>query len=130
MERTMRNRLREIVRKAEDDMDVLAVIAFGSHARGDAGPGSDVDVCLVLLPREYEPIQLSHKKMEYLKTFDLDIQIFQQLPLYIRTRVLKEGEVLFCRNEDELYELAFRTAQQFEDFRPIYHAYLEEVARG
>jgi hypothetical protein len=34
----------------------------------------------------------------------------------------------FTRNESLLYELAFRTAQAFEDFRHIYYGYLKEVA--
>jgi hypothetical protein len=59
----------------------------------------------------------------------LDIHVYQQLPLYIRKRILKEGETLFCRDEDALYELAFRTVQEFEDFKRIYYGYLEEVAR-
>lgn len=130
MRQTTGNRLREVVQKAAGDTDVLAVIAFGSHARGDAGPASDVDVCLVLQPKRRTPLALSLKKMKYLKAFDLDIQVFQQLPLYIRTRVLRDGKVLFCRDENGLYDLAFRTAQEFEDFKPVYYGYLEEVARG
>lgn len=51
-----------------------------------------------------------------------------QLPLYIRVRVLKEGGILFVRDENQLYELAFRTAQAFEDFKHIYYGYLKEVA--
>ena len=57
----------------------------------------------------------------------MDVQVFQQLPIYIRQRVLKDGEVLFVRDEDQLYELAFRTVQEFEDFRPRYQTYLKEV---
>ena len=42
--------LARLLSRAESDPDVLAVILFGSHARGEAGPTSDVDVCLVLVP--------------------------------------------------------------------------------
>jgi len=38
--------------------------------------------------------------------------------------------VLFVRDEDALYDLAFRTIQAFEDFRPYYRTYLAEVARA
>lgn len=62
--------------------------------------------------------------MRYLKDHDLDIRIFQQLPLPIRRRVLKEGVVLFCRDLDALYAMAYRTAQAFEDFKLIYREYL------
>ena len=122
-----------LVKKARQDQDVLAVIVFGSCARGNDGPASDLDICLVLQPKDYSNLKLSRKRLEYLKFFSipgLDIHIYQQLPLYIRKRVLKEGEILFCRDEEVLYELAFRTAQEFEDFKHIYYSYLEEVARG
>ena len=122
-----------LVEKARHDQDALAVIVFASHARGDAGPASDLDICLVLQPKDYSNLKLSRKRLEYLKVSSipgLDIHIYQQLPLYIRKRILKEGEILFCRDEEALYELAFRTVQEFEDFRHTYHSYLQEVARG
>jgi predicted nucleotidyltransferase len=37
----------KLLKRASADPDVLAVILFGSHARGEAMPSSDVDVCLV-----------------------------------------------------------------------------------
>jgi len=39
----------------------------------------------------------------------------------VRRRALKEGRVLFCRDEDTLYDLALGTAKAFEDFRPLYN---------
>jgi hypothetical protein len=44
--------------------------------------------------------------------------------------VLKEGKILLCKDEDALYEVAYRTAQAFEDYKPYYRRYLEEVARA
>jgi uncharacterized protein len=119
----------KLVAQASQDTDVLAVILFGSVARGEQTAHSDVDICLVLTPeRVRDKSVLSRKRLEYLAQFDLDVQIFQALPLYIRHRVLKEGQVLFVRDEDLLYEVAFRTAQAFEDFKPIYYRYLEQIA--
>ncbi len=71
--------------------------------------------------------------MEYLDTGNLDVSIFQALPLYIRhirRRVLKEGSVEYVRDEDTLYEVAYRTAQAYEDFKHLYLDYLNQVARG
>jgi predicted nucleotidyltransferase len=122
--------LEQLLRKAHQDTDVLAVLLFGSVARGEQTPTSDVDVCVVLQPRKYDALFLSRKKLAYLTHSDLDVHVFQQLPLYIRRRVLKEGKVVLEKDADALYALAFRTAQAFEDFRPIYDAYLTEVARA
>ena len=116
--------------QAGRDPDALAVLLFGSVARGEQTAHSDVDICLVLMPASTpdENTSLLRKRLEYLAQFNLDVQIFQALPLYIRSRILKEGQVLFVRDEDLLYDLAFRTAQAFEDFKPIYYRYLEQVA--
>ena len=72
---------------------------------------------------------MTEKRIAYMADFALDIQVFQTLPLYIRQRVLKEGRVLFCRDEDALYTLALRTVKDFADFERMYRRYLEEVAR-
>ena len=129
MNENVERALRRLIAQAEDDCDVLAIILFGSQARGDATPASDVDVCVVLEVSASSGLPVSHKRLDYMGGNDLDVKIFQQLPLYIRSRVLKEGRVLFVRNEDRLYELAFRTVRALEDFRPYYQAYLDAVAR-
>jgi len=117
-----------LVARAQSDPEVLAVILFGSRARGDAGGGSDVDVCLVLAPdRAAEPGR-TEKRLDYLGRFDLDVSVFQALPLVVRSRVLKEGKILFVRDEDTLYDLAIRTARAWERFRPIHRMYLDRVA--
>ncbi len=119
-----------ILAKVREDDEVVAVLLFGSRARGDAGVGSDVDLCLVLRPGGYTSAYLFSKKLSYLVEGTADIHIFSQLPLYIRRRVLKEGRVLFCRDEDLLYDIAYRTAQEFEDFRHMYREYLEGPLRA
>jgi len=117
-----------ILTKAKKDVDVVAVVLFGSRARGESVPGSDVDVCLILRPGNYSPVKLNQKRLSYLKEGNADVHIFSQLPLYIRHRVLKEGKILLCQDEGLLYEIAFRTVQAFEDFRHLYYGYLEELA--
>jgi predicted nucleotidyltransferase len=117
-----------ILTKARKDADVVAVFLFGSRARGESVPGSDTDVCLVLRPGNYGPMVLHQKRLSYLKEGNADVHVFSQLPLYIRRRVLKEGKILLCQDDDLLYEIAFRTAQAFEDFRHLYYGYLEELA--
>ena len=122
--------LERFVEIAKQDSSVLAAFLFGSHAREEEHEASDIDVCLVLKSDLRNELHLSEKKHQYLRQFDLDVQVFQQLPLFMRHRILRDGRVLFVRDEDLLYEKAFRTAQQYEDFRHRHEAYLEEVASG
>ena len=123
-------KLNGILARAREDTDILGVLLFGSAASQQETPKSDLDVCLVLFPQKYDSLTLSRKRLEYMKDFDLDVHIFQQLPLYICRRVLKEGKILFCRDEERLYSLAFQTARAFEDFKPIYREYLAQVAHA
>ena len=122
--------LEDLFEKVRADKDILALIVFGSYARGEEY--SDIDTCLVLEPKEYPELYLSKKRLQYLSQVSdkFDVQIFQQLPLYIKIRVLKEGKVLFCKDEDTLYELVFKTLKEFEDFKPRYYDYLEAIARA
>ncbi|MBU7026671.1 MAG: nucleotidyltransferase domain-containing protein, partial [Theionarchaea archaeon] len=91
---------------------------------------SDIDVCIVLYPGKYKNLYLSEKRLNLMVALeDFDIQIFQQLPMYMRTRVLK-GKVIFCRDEKVLYEVAIQTIREFEDYEKIYDEYLRGVARG
>jgi hypothetical protein len=119
-----------LIARANADPDILAVLLFGSRARGEATPRSDFDVCLVLASDAASKRQATEKRIEYLETTDLDVVVFQALPLHIRSRVLREGTVLYVRDEDALYESAARTARAFEYFRPIYRQYLDQLSRG
>ena len=117
----------KLIKTAEQDNKILAVFLFGSAAREDGHRQSDVDICLIMRQDIYSPVELSRKKLEYLEAFNMDVQIFQQLPLYIRIRVIREGKNLFCSDEDGLYRLVFNTISAFEDFKYIYQDYLKEV---
>jgi uncharacterized protein len=79
----------------------LAVFLFGSFVHGKEYPGSDIDICLVMNPETQSQKRTklfnSQKRLEYLKDFSFDIQVFQQLPIYIRKRILKEGKILFVQ---------------------------------
>ncbi len=121
--------LHRVIARAEGDPEVLALILFGSQARGEASSASDVDVCVVLDPDVLSGLPASRKRLDYLAEADLDLAIFQQLPLSVRSRVLREGKVLFVRDEDRLYAVAVRTARAFEGFRHHYRGYLDAVGR-
>ena len=125
-------KLNQLVDIAKQDKDILAILIFGSVARGEQHNNSDIDICLMLMPQRqpYENIFMSRKRLEYLSKFDMDIHIYQQMPLYIKKRILKEGKVIFMRNENLLYHLAIKTIKEFEDYKHIYYDYLEEVAKG
>lgn len=119
---------REFETMIRADKDIVAVFLFGSLVRGESSSLSDVDVCLVLRPGKYEDPFLSGKKVSYMKHVPnekIGIHIFQQLPIYVRVRVLREGRTLLTRNEDALYDMAMDTVREFESFKRHYDDYLK-----
>ncbi len=124
------SKINKLINVARLDEEILAVILFGSSRYKKNIRYSDVDICLILKQKNYPAKYLSYKKLRYIKEFNLDIQIFQQLPIYIKKRVIKEGKVLFCREQDELYKIVFKMIEEYNDFEHIYREYLEEVANA
>lgn len=98
------------------------VILYGSSLSSYHLDDSDIDLCLYI---DEEKKVLSRIRLELLKMFNeqLDIQIFQLLPLYVQIEALK-GKVLYVKEEDRLYEIANETIEEYEDFYPFYLDYI------
>ena len=121
--------IREIITKAKKDSSVVAVALYGSYARGEKY--RDIDICIFLKPKEYPDLALSQKRMMYLSEKEgYDVQIFQQLPVYIQRRILKDVKVIYCKDEDTLYDLSFQSVRDFDHFQHIYEGYLDAVENG
>ncbi len=115
------NEIQKLLQKGREDPNIAAVLLYGSRARSEETPFSDVDVCLI--SRKKPSIQ---EKLKYLE-YDLDLHFFRDLPLYIRKRVIQEGKILLSKDDPFLYDLAYRTIRDFEDFKPYYYQYLKAV---
>jgi len=126
----MLKKLKKIKQKALKDKDVLGVIVFGSYAKKKSKPFSDIDVCIVLQPKQFKNIFMSNKKLEYLGLVSdkYDIQIFQQLPIFIRMRILKDGKFLLNKDYNTMFKVALNTIKEFDMFRRHYYYYIESVA--
>jgi len=122
-----RSGILSIVEELRKDKEILAALLFGSLAQERASALSDKDICLVLNDEKFDREHIFKKRILYLGKFNFDISIFQELPLYIRKRVLRDGVVLYVRDEDKLYDIAFKTITEFSDFEHIYREYLEEI---
>lgn len=122
----MKNIFNNLTDEAKKDKDILAVALFGSYARGEKH--RDIDIALILSNKKAK-IEMSKIRLKYLSKFgsDFDIHIFQQLPVYIKTRVLKEGKFILNKNEDKVYEIAFQTMKEFGFYKKIYYNYINTI---
>ena len=124
----MEKGIEKTIEIAKKDSEVLAVALFGSHLKGK---GRDIDICIFLM-KKLTNLEMSKKRLSFLSALsdNFDVNIFQQLPLYIRKRILKEGKILFCKDEDVLYDLAFSTIKEFEFYEKLYNMYLKGIENG
>jgi predicted nucleotidyltransferase len=98
--------IQEMVRRIVSQFDPESVILFGSHARGDAGTDSDVDL-LVVMPyrgsrREKQvEVRLALKDFKIPKdivvTTPEDFRWRKEIPGTIERPAAREGKVLYAR---------------------------------
>jgi predicted nucleotidyltransferase len=105
---------------------VRFIILYGSAAEGTARENSDIDLCIDFDAGDYESSKFRLRVLSELPDF-FDVQIFAQLPVYVKKEVLK-GKVIFCRDEEHLYEVAISTIKEFDDFKYRYYDYIGERA--
>ena len=100
-----RKKIIEVVNKIKEDKEVIAVLLFGSFLR-NKDYARDADLCVVMSPELKDQI-MAHKRLKFLSIVPdkFDIQIFQLLPLYVRIQVLKEGKILYLKDEKKIYDL-------------------------
>ena len=98
------------------------VFLYGSVARGEATPLSDIDICVSLNLPPKERLR-ARMKLSGVLSEKYDITIFEDLPLYVQKEVFR-GELLYCRNKTKVIERALETIRDFEDFKPIYEYYI------
>jgi predicted nucleotidyltransferase len=77
--------LDNIVRVLVDTGDVSYIYLFGSYARGEETPDSDIDLCVLTPVKDKRPIELMsgfRKKLLSVKTMPLDLLAFNQEDFY------------------------------------------------
>ncbi len=95
---------------------VEAIYLFGSYARGKVKPFSDIDVCVITersISKEVKEGILSNSSKK------IDISMFWDLPLSIRFRVIKEGKLLYKKDDLKLQRVKVDTFKAYLDFQPI-----------
>ncbi|HQE91824.1 MAG TPA: nucleotidyltransferase domain-containing protein [Anaerolineae bacterium] len=101
------NVIAAMIKRIVQQFDPLRIILFGSQARGDAGPWSDVDL-LIVLPEVANKREAAVEVRRALVDFTVSKDIIVTTPDEIERRgdlvgtilrpALREGKVLYERN--------------------------------
>ena len=106
---------------------VKFIILYGSFVEEKQTPLSDIDIAVYYDDSRQERFKF---RMQLLGSFNdkFDIQIFQDLPLYIQKEIISSGKILYQKSHSEIFDIFFKTIKNFGDFKPrldIYYSNLE-----
>ena len=96
--------------------DVIALVIFGSVARGQARSISDIDLCIVTpkdLPQSSRWDLLSYGSEK------IEVNLFCDLPITIRFRVIREGRVMFLKRPLLFHRIKAETVREYLDIAPL-----------
>ncbi len=117
-------RFMQTFRSLQGFQKIEYIIFHGSAAEGRAISDSDIDLCVYY---KGTPEEQTDYRMRLLKKLPdkYDVQIFQQLPLYIRKEVLR-GKPVYVKDKEFLHKIACDTLNEYADFQPSLMRYLRE----
>lgn len=127
---TLARRVSDLV---ASDSRVLLVYVFGSYARGDIGPLSDLDIA-VLLTRT---ASVAHSRADLIGAFStlsghtsVDLIILNQTPIELAYSVISQGKVLYARTLAERVEYEANVLGRYGDYLPFLRAQREDILEG
>jgi len=119
-------RLRHHLRTILKDRPIQLAYLYGSAARGEMMPCSDVDIALlatrVLPPQERLRLMLD-VSLEVEERCDLqqaDVRVINDAPLLFEGRVVSQGILLYSRDETERVRYETTTRMRYFDYLPIH----------
>ncbi len=133
MENDLFERLREASPAAFAGVPVVFAYLFGSEARGEARPGSDVDVAVFLNPAPGDRMSLALDLAGRLEMAsgvpNIEVVVLNDAPIALGGRAIRERRVIFSADEAARVEYESRTLREFFDFQIHAEALDRELLR-
>jgi predicted nucleotidyltransferase len=113
----------EIVDIVSGDKDIVVLYTFGSLAKGDLKPMSDLDFAVLLTPRLSRKQRFDkHLKLigifnHVFRTDEIDLILLNDAPPRFVYRILKEGKILICKKQDEFIDFKEYVVKTYLDFK-------------
>lgn len=109
---------------------VMLAYLFGSAAKGQMTPFSDVDIALVVDENHAFQHRRLHFELEIedelaarYASNQIDVRVINTAPLLLRGEVVTYGRLLFARDEEKRIEFETRTRMEYFDFLPAAEFY-------
>ena len=125
--------LEEKIKKTlEKERNILFAYIFGSYARGEARENSDIDLAIYVkrVPKDifkYESKIASKIEKEIKK--QVEVRVLNRLPSLLQSRIMKEGNLVFSKNEKERIKFETFAMSNYLDFSYLMKEYNKIRAR-
>ncbi len=106
----------------DKDKKIKFIILFGSHDKNERTPLSDIDIAVFYDGPSKKRFSFRIKASGNLPK-KVDVQIFQDLPLYIQKEVLK-GKVLYSQDFQFTFDQFMKVIREFGSFEKYYREYI------
>jgi predicted nucleotidyltransferase len=118
------NKIKEVAKK---DKEVLFAYLYGSSVMKSPPFGSDVDVAFYLKPSDIKSYVRKEEELTFalvakLDSDKVDLRILNALPFLLQYNIIKNGILLFARDESERVDFEIRVMNRFFELKP----YLDE----
>ena len=116
----------DLAARLEAEPDIAVAYLFGSRARGNARPNSDVDVGVLL----DAGVDIHRRQLDLMASLgaNVDLVVLNDAPPALGYRVLRDGIVLVCHDDRARVEHWVRTVDRYLDTAPMRRT-LEEGLR-
>jgi len=131
VELSKENMERVIARIREFGGDRIAFIAlYGSVTKNRNTPLSDIDIAVFYEGSKDERFKFRMSVLGRIGA-EFDVQIFQDIPLYIQKEVIAYGKLLYYKEYDVVFNVYMNVIKDFDDFTrhlKLYHSYSRGIS--
>jgi predicted nucleotidyltransferase len=116
MQDTIKSRIHAIIKEAEKDRHVIAVLLFGSYTRKDASY-RDIDIAILIDDKGSSFEELNKYSQIGMLDIRFDISILNDLPLLAQSRLLNEAKIVYVKDSSRLYDYSVDIMKRWSDYK-------------
>jgi predicted nucleotidyltransferase len=131
------DKMPEVINRISGDDAVVALFVFGSAAKAQLKPLSDLDFGILLSTRMNKTKRFE-KQLELIGVFndtfgtdEIDLVIMNDAPIRFSYNIISKGRLLFCRDRANVVDFVERIVKIYLDFKwfrdEFDHAFLKGV---
>lgn len=125
--------LSKIKQFLKNQKDVIAAYFYGSRAEGIARESSDLDVAVFLDTEKSPPagygrgVSLARQMDKLVRPFSVDVRELNSASPYFCFQVLKTGQLLYSRDENQRAEFETKIRLKYFDLKSMYEEFHQDM---